>query len=288
MVFDLAYDWGKGTTAADVLAAARNSGDRLTRYGFMSSIAGYGRGLNRRESYSRRQTTRRILYAQHKASTERALFRLHETSGFPVTTFRPPFVHGPRQPLRSEQFFCDRLLDGRPIILPEDGESPMQWAFVEDLAEACVRSIEVPRRWGRRSTWGTWRRRRSEGSSRRWGWRTVGREPKFVTLPREKIHAAGGDIFKGNLYFGEYLDLLRHTEVVEVCFARRHADRSGDRPRKRVRLAPRPAAPAGRLRLRGLPAATGACGWSDGVTALPTSRFSSSGGCAPRFRARPA
>ena len=213
-VFDLAYDWGKGTPAVDVVAAARNCGDRLTRYVFMSSIAAYGPGLNRRESDPLAPDDTPNPYAQHKASTERALFRLHETSGFPVTTFRPPFVHGPRQPFYREQFFWDRLLDGRPIILPEDGESPMQWVYVEDLADACVRAIEVPEAVGQAFNMAhvepTTQREFIEALGR-----TVGREPKFVELPREKIHAAGGDIFKGNLYFGEYLDLPPHTEVVE-------------------------------------------------------------------------
>ena len=174
VVFDLAYDWGKGTTAVDVVAAARNAGDRLTRYVFMSSIAAYGPGLNRRESDPLAPDDTPNPYAQHKASTERALFRLHETSGFPVTTFRPPFVHGPRQPFYREQFFWDRLLDGRPIILPEDGESPMQWAFVEDLAEACVRAIEVPEAVGQAFNMAHVEPTTQRGSSRRWGGPSAG------------------------------------------------------------------------------------------------------------------
>jgi len=83
-------------------------------------------------------------YIQHKASAERALFAMHRETGFPVTTIRPPFVHGPRQPFYREQFFWDRMLDGRPLILPDGGDRPMQWVYVSDVAEACVRAIEVP------------------------------------------------------------------------------------------------------------------------------------------------
>lgn len=78
------------------------------------------------------------------ARTAAALFGLHAETGFPVTTFRPPFVHGPRPPFYREQFFWDRLRDGRPIILPDGGDAPMPWVFVSDLAEASVRAIEVP------------------------------------------------------------------------------------------------------------------------------------------------
>jgi uncharacterized protein YbjT (DUF2867 family) len=49
-VFDIAYDWQKGTTASHVEGAARGSGPGLHRYVFMSSIAAYGPGLDHRES----------------------------------------------------------------------------------------------------------------------------------------------------------------------------------------------------------------------------------------------
>src|SRR5262245_53958007 len=50
VVFDNVYDWDRGTTAAQVEATAQAvtgaSGDRLSRYVFMSSVAAYGDGLN--------------------------------------------------------------------------------------------------------------------------------------------------------------------------------------------------------------------------------------------------
>jgi nucleoside-diphosphate-sugar epimerase len=180
----------------------------------MSSIAAYGPGVDHREDEPLVADDYPSPYAGHKASSERALFRMHEESRFPVTTFRPPFVHGPRQPFYREQFFWDRLLDGRPIILPDGGHSPMQWVYVEDLAEACARAIEVPEAAGE-----AFNIAHTEKTSQRTFiealGRTVGVEPRFVDVPREKIHDAGGDIFKGNLYFGEYLDLPPHTTIVE-------------------------------------------------------------------------
>jgi nucleoside-diphosphate-sugar epimerase len=144
VVYDFAYDWQNGTPASQVEAAARSCGGQLHRYVFMSSVAAYGPGLDHHESDSLVPDDTPNPYAQHKASSERALFRMHAESGFPVTTFRPPFVYGPRQPFSREQFFWDRLLDGRPLILPDGGDAPIQWVFVDDLAEACVRAIEVP------------------------------------------------------------------------------------------------------------------------------------------------
>jgi 2'-hydroxyisoflavone reductase len=213
-VFDTAYDWEKGTTAAQVEAAARSCGEALGRYVFMSSIAAYGPGLNHRESAPLVPDDYPNPYAMHKASSERALFRMRANSGLPVTTFRPPFVHGPRQPLDREQFFWDRMRDQRPIILPDDGNAPMQWVFVSDLAEACVRSIEVPEAAGE-----AFNIAHVEPLTQRSFVETLARvaavTPRFVALPRQTILAAGGDAFMGNLYFGQFLDIPPHTSAIE-------------------------------------------------------------------------
>lgn len=213
-VFDFAYDWETGTSADQVEAAARACGDRLHRYVFMSSIAAYGPGLDHRESDPLVPDDEPNAYARHKASAERALFRMHADSGFPVTSFRPPFVHGPNQPYYREQFFWDRLLDGRPIVLPDGGSTRMQWAYVHDVAEACVRAIEVPDAAGQ-----AFNIAHVEQTTQR-SWietlaRVAGVEPRFAVVPRTAIHGAGGQLVGRPLYFGEYLDLPAHTELVE-------------------------------------------------------------------------
>jgi 2'-hydroxyisoflavone reductase len=213
-VFDIAYDSEKGTTAAQVEAAARSCGGGLHRYVFMSSVAAYGPGVEHRESAPLVPDDYPNPYSQHKAASERALFRLHADSGFPVTTFRPPFVHGPRQPFYREQFFWDRLRDGRPIILPDGGDAPMQWVFVSDLAEGCVRAIEVPGAAGEAFNIAhvepLTQRSFVEALAR-----VAGVAPMFAPISRATIQAAGGDPFVGNLYFGEFLDLPPHMSVIE-------------------------------------------------------------------------
>ena len=213
-MFDVAYDWQKGTTPEQVEAAARACGNGLRRYVFMSSIAAYGSGLARREGDALAPDDVPAPYAQHKARAERALFRLHAETGLPVVTVRPPFVHGPRQPFYREAFFWDRLRDGRPIVLPDGGEGPMQWAYVDDVAEACVRALEVPEAVGQAFNVGhvdpVSQRAFVEALAR-----VAGVEPSLVPLPRAQIRAAGGQLVGENLYFGEYLDLPPMTEVVE-------------------------------------------------------------------------
>jgi nucleoside-diphosphate-sugar epimerase len=180
----------------------------------MSSIAAYGPRLGLRESDPLVPDDHPNPYAQHKATSERALFRLHASSNLPVTTFRPPFVHGPRQPFYREQFFWDRLRDGRPIVLPDGGEAPMQWVFVSDLAEACVRAVEVPGAVGEAfniaHVEALTQRSFVEALAR-----AAGVTPRFAPVSRAAIQAAGGSPFAGNLYFGEYLDIPPHTSVIE-------------------------------------------------------------------------
>lgn len=213
-VFDLAYDWQHGTPASQVEAAARSCGPGLRRYVFMSSVAAYPPGADHREADPLAPDDFPNPYVQHKASAERALFHMHAESGFPVVTFRPPFVHGPGQPFYREAFFWDRLLDGRPVILPDGGDGPMPWAFVDDVAEACVRATEVPEAAGQAFNVGhverTTQRTFVEALAR-----AAGVAPRFVSVPRSRIHAAGGQLMGASLYFGEYLDLPPLSAVIE-------------------------------------------------------------------------
>ena len=213
-VFDFVYDWEHGTFAEQIEAAARAAGNQLKRYVFISSIAAYGPGLDRRESDALVPDNYANRYAADKASSERVLFQLNEQDGIPVTTFRPPFVHGPRQPFYREQFFWDRMRDGRPIILPDGGESPIQWVYVNDLAEAMVRALEVTEAAGE-----AFNIAHTEPHTQRSFIEMLGRvadmTPQFVSIPRAEIQAAGGQVFGGNLYFGEFLDIPVHTSVVE-------------------------------------------------------------------------
>jgi len=213
-VFDLAYDMEKGTTAEQVGATARACADNLRRYVFMSSIVAYGPGLARREEDQLAPDSIPNAYARSKAGAERRLFQMHAESGFPVTTFRPPFVHGPRQPLYREQFFWDRLVDGRPIIVPDQGEAPSQWVFAPDVAEACARAIEVPEAAGE-----AFNIAHTEPTSQRDVVELLAKaaaiEPTLVQVPRETIRAEGGRLMGEPLYFGEYVDIPPHTEIVE-------------------------------------------------------------------------
>lgn len=214
VVVDTAYDWQRGTPASHVEAAAASAGDRLHRYVFMSSIAAYRPGVGLRETDPLVPDDVPNPYAQHKASAERLLFERHRASGFPVVTVRPPFVHGPRQPFYREAFFWDRILDGRPVVLPDGGHAPTQWVYVEDVARVCMRAIEVPAAAGEAfniaHTEPLTQKSFVEALAR-----VAGAEPRFVAVPRAAIHAAGGQLVGPQIYFGEFLDLPPMTSIVD-------------------------------------------------------------------------
>lgn len=214
VVFDNVYDWERGTTAEQVEAAARACGDRLSRYVFMSSCAVYPEGLGHLESDSLVPGDDPNVYARNKASTERMLFGLHARYGFPVVTFRPPFVYGPENPFYREAFFWDRVRDGRPIIVPGDGSRLMHFVYVDDLVGACLRAMTEPAAIGQAFNIGN-----AEPVSQLELVdalaRAAGVTPRVAHVPRERILAAGGNPMGDPLYFGVYFDLPSITENVD-------------------------------------------------------------------------
>ncbi len=204
-VIDNVYDWMRGTTAAQVEAAAR-AVKRIRRYVFTSSVAAYGGGLDHDEDDALAPPDDSDAYCRNKADTERMLFRLHAEIGLPATTLRPPYIYGPENPFHREQFFFDRLLAGRPILIPGDGSRLMQFAYRDDYARACMLALENDRAIGRAYNVAHARPITQLELVRALG-RAAGREPEIVTVPREKLAALGGDVFRPPYYFGQYYDM---------------------------------------------------------------------------------
>ena len=217
VVFDNVYDWERGTTAAQVEGTAQAvmaaSGDRLTRYIFMSSIAAYGDGLNHHDGDPLAPDDHAEAYVRNKAMSERRLFRMRQNTGLPVVTLRPPFIYGPGNPFYREAFFWDRLRDGRPIILPGDGYRLMQFVYIKDLVRACVRAMEEPAADGEAFNVAN-DRPITQAEFVQAVAAAAGKKPNIVRVPRERIAEAGGDPMGQPGYFGVYLDVPPITSVV--------------------------------------------------------------------------
>lgn len=213
-VFDIAYDWERGTSGAEVAETAQIFDGKVSRYIFMSSVAAYGDGLNHHEGDALAPDDHPNPYARNKAMSERALFRLHQRTGFPIITLRPPFVYGPGNPFYREAFFWDRFRAARPVILPSEGHRLMQFIHVKDLVELAIRAMELRTTVGHAFNTANPRAITQHELVVHLA-RVAGvKEPQLVSVPRELIQRAGGQAIGERLYFGSYYDLPAITQII--------------------------------------------------------------------------
>src|ERR1700722_1651559 len=212
-VYDIAYDWDRGTTAAQVEATAKSIPGDLSRYIFMSSVAAYGDGLNHSQDDPLASDIYPAPYVRNTAGRERALFRMYHESRFPVVTIRPPFVYGPENPYYREGFFWDRLKLDRPIIIPGDGNRLMQFVYVNDLVEACFNALEKHTAPGRAFNVAVEKPLTQVEVVTEFA-KAVGKQPVIVRVPREIIVRNGGKASGPPMYFGEAYDRPPITEAV--------------------------------------------------------------------------
>ena len=214
-VYDLAYDWEHGTTGAQIEATAHLFEGKIARYVFMSSVAAYGDGLNHHEGDALAPDDHPIHYTRNKAMSERALFRMHQRSGFPVVTLRPPFVYGPGNPFYREAFFWDRFRAGRQVILPSEGHRLMQFAYVKDVVELAVKVVEQRNAVGHAFNTANARAITQNELLHELAAVAGVKEPQIVSVPRDLIHRAGGQVMGDQkLYFGQYYDLPAITQII--------------------------------------------------------------------------
>ena len=213
VVFDNVYDWERGTTAAQVEATARACDSHLQRYIFTSSVAAYGDGLNHHEGDALAPDDHPDSYVRNKATSERALFRLHQRNGFPVVTIRPPFVYGPGNPYYREAFFWDRLRDNRPILLPGDGRRLMQFVYIKDLVGAYLKVMEERVVLGHAFNIANSRAITQAEAITAFA-EAAGKKATVMRIPRERIYQMGGHPMGPQLYFGFYFDVPPVTQIV--------------------------------------------------------------------------
>src|SRR5216110_1367349 len=136
------------TTGADVEAALEALAGRLGHALFVST----GRVHDHALPIPYSEDTPRSLYwgdyAQNKIAGEDVLMRWHRTRGLPVTIVRPTHVYGPMNTRNNETFVFDRLVRGRPVLVPGAGGWLRQFGHVEDLGDAIAAMLGVPAAFG--------------------------------------------------------------------------------------------------------------------------------------------
>ena len=213
-VFDNVYDWARGTTAEQVGAAARACGDSLRRYIFTSSVAAYAEGLDRDEDDPLVPDDCPDSYSRNKAQSERLLLGMHRDAGFPAVTLRPPYIYGPENPFEREQFFWDRMLRDRPVIVPGDGRRLMHLVHRDDYVRAAMLALETPAAVGRAYNVAH-AAPVTQAELVRALARAAGREARLVLIDREKLLALGGNLFEPPFYFGQYYDMPPVTQKID-------------------------------------------------------------------------
>lgn len=206
-VYDNVFDWSRGTSAEQVSAAAMAGVTGLRRYVFTSSVAVYAPGDGERGEDAALVAPDDVNgYGAKKADSERALFALWRERGVPVSTLRPAFIYGPHNPFDRESFFWDRLLAGRPILIPDDGRTTMQWVYSRDVARAAVLASERDVAIGRAYNLATYPPITQADFVHLLA-RIAGTTATLVPAPRERLLELGGGLSRPPYYFGAYLDL---------------------------------------------------------------------------------
>jgi nucleoside-diphosphate-sugar epimerase len=213
VVYDNVYDWARGTSADQVVAAAEAARPGLRRYVFTSSVAVYPSGGPHDEDAALTPADDPNTYAAQKAESERALFALARSTGVGISTLRPAFIYGPNNPFDREAFFWDRIRADRPVIIPDDGASMMQWVHVDDVARAAILAADheapAPRAYNLGNP------PVSQLAFVEALARAADRRLRVAHIPRDRLLAAGGGLMAPPFYFGVYLDLppiTMHTE----------------------------------------------------------------------------
>ncbi len=206
VIYDNVFDWSRGTSAEQVSAAATARVKGLRRYVFTSSVAAYDPGPGERdENAPLARSDNENGYGVKKAESESALFALWRERGIPVSTIRPAFIYGPNNPFDREFFFLDRLLAGRPILVPDDGRT-MQLVLSADVARASVLASERDVAIGRAYNLANYPPVTQADFVHLLA-RIAGTTANLVEVPRKHLLELGGGLSRPPYYFGAYLDL---------------------------------------------------------------------------------
>lgn len=82
-------------------------------------------------------------YGVNKARLENRLFQVHNEIGFPTTVLRFPYIYGPNNHLYREASLIDRIRDNRVVPIPSDGQTLLQFIYVDDVARAIESIVEA-------------------------------------------------------------------------------------------------------------------------------------------------
>jgi nucleoside-diphosphate-sugar epimerase len=134
--FDVIVD-SSGRTVEDSRAVVERTGAPAHRFVYVSSAGVYADSV----LWPLTEDSPTDPQSRHagKLDTEAWL----QAERIPFTSFRPTYIVGAGNYNPVESWFFDRIVHGRPVPLPADGDTITQLGHVNDLAAAMARSIGV-------------------------------------------------------------------------------------------------------------------------------------------------
>ncbi len=88
------------------------------------------------------------IYGYNKRKCEEVLLEAFTEHGFPVTMFRPPIIIGERDyTLRAYSYFL-RIMDGKPLILPDGGLNVSTYIYQDDIVRTLSQNLMNPDSYG--------------------------------------------------------------------------------------------------------------------------------------------
>ena len=88
-------------------------------------------------------------YGVDKRKCEDTLEEAFKSQHFPSVRFRCPIIHGSRDYTLRLYSYLIRLLDSKPIIIPEGGDSIIRHVYVEDVVNAIISVLQVEKTSGK-------------------------------------------------------------------------------------------------------------------------------------------
>ena len=203
-VVDIAYAWDARTGAREIGYVADALDGVISKYVYLSSVSVYADGPAPLVEDGRRDPMLGT-YSEDKIATEDYLLAAHRDRRFDVSVIRPPYVYGPWNGIPREAWFWDRIVAGRPVIVPDGGRTLFQWAAAKDVAWALGECLENPAANGQAFNIAEAEPvTHAEFIDRLAG--VAGRPVEKVFVPRNRIRELGGSAMGSRMYFGATLD----------------------------------------------------------------------------------
>jgi len=133
--FDYVVDLGLNAGEVELLLSSLDTED-LKQFIFISSSAVYDLDqltVPFKEDDRLAENSVWTFYGLRKIEAEAYLKTYFSGTDTGVVAIRPPYVYGEDNYAQRESFIFDHILEGRPLLLPNDGSTRVQFIYTSDL-----------------------------------------------------------------------------------------------------------------------------------------------------------